>query len=247
MKIRALSLTALAFLISLASSDARSGRATADDGGPLSRDRGLAEGESAAVGTVLRGVTGTQADVAATPPSRRYSPDYYRAYPQRLAPSGPSKKAAVAPAPTKPAVVEAPRVAAQKIPPPMPSRALPAPRVGPKTAPLRVAVMPRGKDRSGTFPAKVTTKPTPPPAPAVARAPKKTPLRVAVMPRGIDRSGAPLVKAAKPPAPAPDRKRVPLRVAVLPRGEATPQVAAAKPRPAARQPAGLEPVRVLFR
>jgi hypothetical protein len=193
--------------------------------GVLARERGLSQTESAAAGEVLHEVAGSRsnaADAAANAPARRYSPDYYRAYPRRMQAPGTAKRVATAatpapkplaaakplpiakptPAPIKPRVVAVQKVAA--LPPPKKARvpATPTPTPVKPGAARRVAVLPPA--------AKARILATPTPAPAKPAAPR----RVAV--------AAPTVKANPAPAPVVKVKPTPKPVVAATPG-VTPQ------------------------
>ena len=134
MKIRFLPIFVAALLLSAAASEARGRRhphyaprrtevvresASADEGGPLARSRGLSQGESSAVGTVLAEIASSHApaaDAAANVPARRLSPDFYRVYSHRLQAAGAARRVAVAAPATKPLPAAAPAPAPVKPP-----------------------------------------------------------------------------------------------------------------------------------
>ncbi|MGB8169430.1 MAG: hypothetical protein WCF18_18165 [Chthoniobacteraceae bacterium] len=146
MKIRFLPLFLVALALSVATGEAKRHRSPAGaaafstrsyGGGGLAQERGLSQGEASAAGVVLGEISGARATAGPppVPPSRRYSPDYYRVYPLRMRASAAAKRVATAPkaAPAPKGVA----VAAQ----PTPAKLLPLP--APRVAKLRVVAAPK--------------------------------------------------------------------------------------------------------
>jgi hypothetical protein len=188
MKIRILPVILALLLGSVAVSEARR-RAMDSGGGGLARERGLSQGESAAVAEVVREAASGSGSAGAAPglPARRYSPDYYRVYAQQHAAAAGAKRVAAAPKTTPTPVPPKP---AQKV-----AAAPPTPKPVVKVAAVKPPPTPKPVLKA-------------PPAPVIAR-------RVLVAPP----TPKPAIVKAKPaPAPVASAKAKPLRVAVLPPG-----------------------------
>lgn len=202
MKIPFLLFFVVALLLSLATSEARSRRYRSQDGGgPLSRSRGLSQGESAAVGAVLAAATNLPAEATAPHvPARRLSPDYYRVYSRRMqATATPQRVAAVATPTPKPRPTPAPAPVVVKPPVPKVRKvAVPAPapkgRVAAKPVPAPAKPTPVTVRRVAAVAPVAKPKPVATPRPTTVK-----PQRVLMLPPGT--TSRTMVLPVKPGAP----------------------------------------------
>jgi len=213
MPLRTLSALLFILLLSTAPSEARRRAGSGRVG--LSSERGLSQAESQAAGVVLAETASGASATNAAPelPARRYSPDYYRVYHQRVQAAAVKKVPVSTPAP-KPAPSRPQPKAPAPTPAPKITRvAAPTPKPVPPAPPARPVVK-----RVAVAAPKPTPKPTPAPKPVARRVavpppqlatPKLTtgqrpPIRTAVMP--ADSAGTIYLpvnrKAAPTPAPA---------------------------------------------